>query len=77
MAAICVSIPDELEAFVELRVSEGGYGSVSEYVGDLIRRDRDRRQLRTALLEGAESPIIGDADATYFAALRGRVRGAV
>ena len=45
------------------RVDEGNYGSTSEYVRDLIRRDPDRRLLRNALVEGARSPLTTNADA--------------
>lgn len=65
-----VSLPDELRSFVDAQVSEGKYGSTSEYVRELIRRDHDRRQLRAALLEGARAPVTATADAAYFAALR-------
>ena len=37
---------------------------------EAIRRDRAHRQLRAALLEGANSPVAGDADAAYFESLR-------
>lgn len=65
-----VSLPDELRAFVDAQVNEGNYGSTSEYVRELIRRDRERRALRTALLEGARAPVAGIADAAFLAALR-------
>ena len=65
-----VSLPDDLKGFVDSQVSQGNYGSTSEYVRELIRRDHDRRQLRAALLEGARSPIQNHADAAYFASLR-------
>ena len=65
-----VSLPDDLKAFVDSRVDNGNYGSTSEYVRDLIRRDHDRRELRAALLAGARSPVVGNVDAAYFAALR-------
>lgn len=71
-----VSLPDELRSFVDTQVNEGSYGSTSEYVRELIRRDFDRRQLRTALLEGARGPVAVDADAAYFASLRDRARAA-
>ncbi len=74
MGTMNVSIPDELKSFVDSQVSEGSYGSTSEYVRELIRRDHDRRQLRAALIEGARSPIAGAADVAYFAALRNRAR---
>jgi antitoxin ParD1/3/4 len=67
-----VSLPDELKSFVDSQVDEGNYGSTSEYVRDLIRRDHARRHLRAALLEGARSPVSSSADAAYFASLRHR-----
>jgi antitoxin ParD1/3/4 len=69
-----ISLPDELRSFVDAQVSEGNYGSTSEYVRELIRRDLDRRQLRAALLDGARSPVTAVADAAYFAAVRDRAR---
>ncbi len=74
MSTMNVSLPDNLKGFVDSQVSQGNYGSTSEYVRELIRRDHDRRQLRAALLEGARSPIAGTADARYFATLRDRVQ---
>jgi antitoxin ParD1/3/4 len=71
-----VSLPDELKGFVDDQVRRGGYGSTSEYVRALIRRDQDRSQLRALLLEGGASPVTGAADATYFAALRARADAA-
>ena len=35
-----------------------------------IRRGHTNRRLRAALLEGARSPVAGDADDDYFASLR-------
>jgi antitoxin ParD1/3/4 len=69
-----ISLPDSLKAFVEEQVAEKGYGTSSEYVRELIRRDQDRQHLRSLLLDGAQSPSAGPADAAYFEALRDRVR---
>jgi antitoxin ParD1/3/4 len=69
-----VSLPDELRTFVDEQVDEGRYGSTSEYVRALIRRDQDRHRLRTLLLEGAASEPGPSADARYFADLRARAR---
>jgi antitoxin ParD1/3/4 len=74
MSTMNVSLPDELRSYVDEQVGLGTYGSTSEYVRDLIRRDRDRQQLRLALLEGASSSPGPTADASYFAALRNRIR---
>ena len=38
----------------------------------VLQRDHDRRELRTTLLDGARSPIVGTADAAYFTSLRDR-----
>ena len=69
-----VSLPDELKSYVDEQVGDGGYGSTSEYVRDLIRRDKDRQQLRRVLLDGASSSPGPVADATYFTSVRDRIR---
>lgn len=69
-----ISLPDELKGFVEEQVASKGYGTSSEYVRDLIRKDRDRQQLRALLVEGARSAPGEPADAAYFNALRDRIR---
>ncbi|WP_420623560.1 ribbon-helix-helix domain-containing protein [Candidatus Poriferisodalis sp.] len=74
MATMNVSLPTDLKSLVDFQVIQGGYGSTSEYVRELIRRDLDRRQLSAALLDGARSPIAGSADAAYFASLRDQAR---
>ncbi len=69
-----VSLPDELKSYIDERVGGGAYGSTSEYVRDLIRRDRQRQHLRRALLDGAASAPGPVADASYFASVRDRLR---
>ena len=75
MTTMNVSLPAKLKEFVDTQVDEGSYGSTSEYVRDLIRRDQDRRRLRATLLEGADAPVAAVADAAYFVSLRERARG--
>ena len=65
---------DELRSYVDEQVGDGGYGSTSEYVRDLIRRDKDRQLLRRVLLDGAASSPGPVADAAYFMSLRDRIR---
>ena len=67
-----ISLPDSMKAYVDQRVSQEGYGTSSEYVRELIRRDKDRSQLRAMMLKGLESPATGPADAEYFLSLRNR-----
>ena len=72
MGTMNISLPDTLRAFVDDQVARAGYGTSSEYVRELIRRDQERLRLRTMLLEGAQSAPTGAADNAYFAALRKR-----
>ncbi len=71
-----ISLPEPLKAFVDEQVSGGGYGTSSEYVRELIRRDQDRLRLRQMILAGAASPAAGFADRAYFSDLRSQVRSA-
>jgi len=74
MSTMNISLPDSLKAYVDEQVDARGYGSSSEYLRQLIRRDRDRQHLRGLLLEGAASEPAGIADADYFEELRRQVR---
>jgi antitoxin ParD1/3/4 len=74
MTTMNISLPDALKDFVDQQVSTAGYGTSSEYVRELIRRDQDRLQLRRLLLDGAQSPSTGLADADYFDSLRSGIK---
>jgi antitoxin ParD1/3/4 len=74
MSTMNISLPDTLKSFVDEQVSQRGYGTSSEYVRELIRKDQDRLQLRSLLLAGAASAPAAPADAAYFEGLRHRVR---
>ena len=76
MNTMNISLPAALKAFVDGQVGSRGYGTTSEYVRELIRKDRDRQHLRSLLLEGAASPPTTLADSHYFHRLRSRVRDA-
>ena len=69
-----ISLPDSLKEFVDQQVATAGYGTSSEYVRELIRRDQERLRLRTLLLDGAQSKPAGLADAGYFTSLRSRIK---
>jgi antitoxin ParD1/3/4 len=74
MSTMNISLPDSLKDFVDEQVTQRGYGTSSEYVRELIRKDADRLHLRGLLLEGVASAPAAPADAVYFGALRKRVR---
>jgi antitoxin ParD1/3/4 len=76
MSTMNISLPDSLKSFVDEQVSQRGYGTSSEYVRELIRKDQDRLQLRGLLLAGAASAPIAAADAAYFDGLRDQVHQA-
>ena len=74
MATMNISLPETLKSFVDEQVSERGYGTSSEYVRELIRKDQDRQNLRSLLLAGASSRPGKPADDGYFQAFRKRVK---
>jgi antitoxin ParD1/3/4 len=58
METMNIALPESMKHFVQERVAEGGYSSVSEYVRELIRADQKRKveeRIDTLLLEGVES----------------------
>ena len=70
MSTMNISLPEPLKNFVDERVANAGYGTSSEYLRELIRRDQDRLKLRSLILEGAKGQVTGEADAQYFLNLR-------
>ena len=73
MSTMNVSLPQALKSFVDEQVNSRGYGTSSEYVRELIRKDQDRQRLRGLLLAGAASAPAEPADAAFFERLRLRV----
>ena len=58
MDTMNIALPESMKTFVQERVTEGGYSSVSEYVRDLIRADQKRKaeeRIDALLLEGLDS----------------------
>lgn len=44
---ITISVPDTVHRYIEERVAEAGFGSVSDYFRNLVREDRQRQLNRT------------------------------
>ena len=76
MSTMNISLPDTLKAFVDEQGNQRGYGTSSEYLRELIRRDQDRQHLRGLLLAGAAAPSVQEASPVYFDSLRQRVQDA-
>ncbi len=72
MTTMNISLPVALKTFVDQQVTARGFGTSSEYVRELIRKDQDIQHLRALLLEGAGSPATAPVDAGYFKDLRDR-----
>jgi antitoxin ParD1/3/4 len=74
MSTMNISLPDSLKSFVDEQVAQRGFGTSSEYVRELIRKDADHSYLRDVLLKGAQSAPTAPVDARYFTTLRERVQ---
>lgn len=75
MATMNISLTDDLKTFVEAQVAARSYTSASEYVRELVRRQRDVEELRAKLLEGANSGPGLLADDAFLAELRLQAEG--
>ncbi|MGH7898463.1 MAG: type II toxin-antitoxin system ParD family antitoxin [Candidatus Binatia bacterium] len=76
MSTMNISLPEAMKSFVDEQVAQRGYGTSSEYVRELIRRDQDRARLRSLLVEGAMSAPGKRVGPGYFVRLRRRARAA-
>lgn len=70
MATMNVSLPEAMKAWVESQSRDGQYGNASDYIRDLIRKDRERKEavavLQAAITEGIESGESEPFDAAAF-----------
>ncbi|MEI9980986.1 MAG: type II toxin-antitoxin system ParD family antitoxin [Edaphobacter sp.] len=57
MTSLNISLPQQLKAYVEAQVADGEYGTPSEYLRELIRRDKEqqRMKLEESLLKALDS----------------------
>lgn len=87
MATMTVSLPDPMKEWIEAQIEKGDYATASDYVRDLVRRDRARRgqeltigELRRIVAEsrasgmGARSMDELFAEAERIVAARGTAR---
>lgn len=75
MGTMNISLPDPMKAWVEEQAKSGRYANPSDYVRDLIRRDRARQEavteIQTAISAGLAS---GPAKAVDPDAFKTRMR---
>ena len=67
MATMTVSLPGPMKDWVEAQIETGAYASSSDYVRDLIRRDRERRSQDMTLEEVRQ--VVLDARASGISPL--------
>ncbi len=64
MSRLTISMPAQMNEWVEAQISTGRYGNVSEYFRDLVRRDQERREAAInelrALLDRADESGVSD-----------------
>jgi antitoxin ParD1/3/4 len=77
MATMNISLPEDLRDFVNRKVAAQRYSSTSEYLGELIRRERDIEMLREKLLAGRDSGPAEPIDDAWLAGLRARAAGEI
>lgn len=75
-----ISLPESMRTYVEEQIKNGDYGTASEYIRDLIRRDRtskEQNKLKSLLLEGlnsGEATVMTESDwADIQAAVRNKI----
>lgn len=72
-----ISLPVDLRQWVDKQVDEGGYGTASEYIRDMLRRKRERQvkqEVEALVLEAMESGELEVMDDKDFADIRNEAR---
>ena len=69
MSSLNISLPSSLKDYLEDQVKEGGYDTPSDYIGELVRKDQQRKaeaKLEAFLLEGVNSGEPIEATPEYW-----------
>jgi antitoxin ParD1/3/4 len=75
-----LSLPKDLKTWVDEQVKEGGYGTASEYLRDMLRRARERearRSIDKLLLDAVASGATTVMDDADFASIRKAAKASV
>ena len=70
MATMTISLPDPMKDGIETRIKQGEYASASDYVRDLVRRDRGQMERPELTIEDLrrivdESRLSGVSNKTF------------
>jgi len=58
MTTLNISLPKAMRNFIDEQIAEGGYGTASEYIRELVRlaqKQKAREAIEALLLEGLQS----------------------
>ena len=75
-ASMNISLPESMKSFVDDLVQSGGYGTASEYIRELVRRDQKVRaeaRLEALLVEGLDSGDDISVNPEFWETLRGKL----
>jgi antitoxin ParD1/3/4 len=76
MSTVNISLPEPMKDFVESQVTDGMYGSVSDYIRTLIREDQKRKAqeaLEKKLLAALDQRNFEEVTPEFFNQLRARM----
>lgn len=76
MTTVNISLPEPMKDFVDAQVTEGMYGSVSDYIRSLIREDqkrKDQEELERKLIAALDSGDYKEVNPEFFNQLRARI----
>ena len=76
MTTMNISLPVPLKKFIQDQVKRGGYGTVSEYLRDLVRAEQRRKaqiKLEKLLLEGVRSGKSSQMSSEDWSDIRAKV----
>ena len=80
MKSMNISLPESMRTYVEEQIKTGDYGTASEYIRDLIRRDRAQKKqdrLESLVLEGLNSGEASPMTEADWADIRAEVRARI
>ena len=69
-----VSMTEDLKAFIDDQMADGGFATSSEYLRALVRREREVARVNALLDEGGRSPQDPPVDQAYFDRLHQHIR---
>ena len=73
MNTIQISLPDEMQEWIEHEVQAGGFATLSDYFRELVREAKLRQELENQLIAGLNSGEPQKATSQWWAALHSEI----